>query len=91
MAKSMCIVSLLMIFLLISTGIPKGKAQCMGTPSKAAPPGTCNAPASLPEGLGASVYAPINVCNMLCTSVEKHVRGECDDTSNVCKCYDCSA
>ncbi|CAH8390244.1 unnamed protein product [Eruca vesicaria subsp. sativa] len=40
MAKSFCTVTLLMIFLLISTGIPKGKAQGEVVNNIAAP-GTC--------------------------------------------------
>ncbi|CAF2048618.1 unnamed protein product [Brassica rapa] len=39
MARSLCIVTFLMIFLLISTGIPKGKAQCMGEQRSTVPTG----------------------------------------------------
>ncbi|CAN7095444.1 unnamed protein product, partial [Brassica rapa subsp. narinosa] len=41
MAKSLCVVTLLMVFLLISTGIPKGKAQCKGELRNVVPKGTC--------------------------------------------------
>ncbi|CAN6837027.1 unnamed protein product [Brassica oleracea] len=75
MAKSVCIVTLLIIFLLISTGIPKGKAQCMGTLSKTAPELICHETGGL------------RICNIVCND-EGHKRGECD-TDFACSCYDC--
>ncbi|KAL0848426.1 hypothetical protein Bca101_021673 [Brassica carinata] len=78
MAKSLCIVTLLMIFLLISTGIPKGKAQCEGEElSTGIPSGTC--------GLG---FGRI-ICSSACTA-RGYLRGECD-TPEVCNCYRCPA
>ncbi|KAJ0254830.1 hypothetical protein HA466_0096790 [Hirschfeldia incana] len=79
MAKIMCIVTLLMIFLLISTAIPKGKAQCEGVPSRTTPPGICN----LPFGEGA--------CHNNCKTVERYDHGECDTAPEIaiCLCYNC--
>ncbi|KAF3559611.1 hypothetical protein F2Q69_00014647 [Brassica cretica] len=42
MTKSMSIYTLLMIILLISTGIPNGKAHCVVKPSVIAPEGICS-------------------------------------------------
>ncbi|KAL0714808.1 hypothetical protein Bca4012_021787 [Brassica carinata] len=79
MAKSLCIASLLMIFLLISTGLPKGKAQCERVEvSNGIPPGTCR------QGLIGRT-----ICNSACT-VRGNLRGECD-TLQVCNCYRCPA
>ncbi|CAN6978461.1 unnamed protein product [Brassica rapa subsp. trilocularis] len=76
MAKSLCVVTLLMVFLLISTGIPKGKAQCKGELRNVVPKGTCM--------LG---YAKV-MCSNICT-FQRYQRGECEtqDTTDVCHCY----
>ncbi|CAF1846727.1 hypothetical protein IGI04_014256 [Brassica rapa subsp. trilocularis] len=81
MAKSLCIVTLLMIFLLISTGLPNGEAQCAGKRSEAAPENICN----LEDGL--------RTCRVFCTTVDGYLRGKCDneDGEIVCNCYDCEA
>ncbi|KAJ0265195.1 hypothetical protein HA466_0015320 [Hirschfeldia incana] len=80
MAKSVCMVTLLMIFLLISAGIPNGKAQCPGEPSATAESGVCDFP------LGRQV-----LCNRAC-EFEDYFRGQCDSDTNgirTCNCYHC--
>ncbi|CAN6836996.1 unnamed protein product [Brassica oleracea] len=77
MAKSMCIVTLLMIFLLISTGIPYGKAQCEGVPSNSTSPDICRS-------------SDVDfVCTTVCAS-KGYISGECDNNF-VCNCYNCLA
>ncbi|KAL0714807.1 hypothetical protein Bca4012_021786 [Brassica carinata] len=80
MAKSLCIVTLLMIFILISSGIPKGKAQCDGVLNSGTPPGICTL------GVGRTV------CHNSCTG-RGFIRGDCetqaDGITTVCNCYRC--
>ncbi|CAH8390232.1 unnamed protein product [Eruca vesicaria subsp. sativa] len=80
MAKSLCIVTLLMICLLISTGIPKGKAQCPGETIRILIRGTC------------ALQPSRAVCNTNCVLMG-YIRGMCEaqDTRDVCNCYTCPA
>ncbi|KAH0912406.1 hypothetical protein HID58_035727 [Brassica napus] len=74
MARSLCIVTFLMIFLLISTGIPKGKAQCMGEQRSTVPTGMCTT----------------MMCNNACRiQGYYHGKCETQDKTEVCHCYSC--
>ncbi|CAH8390701.1 unnamed protein product [Eruca vesicaria subsp. sativa] len=80
MAKIMCFLTLLMIFMLISTGIPNGKAQCEepGEPIETLPTDVCD------------IVDGQSLCDLTCFKIAGYIRGECD-TEKVCHCYSCPA